>query len=687
MKRAKSRAAHRKKTAGNPHLLAALALFVLTLAAYSNSFHGGLVLDNRGLLLNDPRLREASAANIGLIFQHTYWWPNGESGLYRPFTTLSYLFNYSILGNGEAPFGYHAVNFLLHIANALLVFCLSIRFFRKPWAAFFIAALWTVHPVLTESVTNVVGRSDLLAAAAVLGGLLAYLKGVDATGWRREAWFTGLSAITFVGVFSKESAVVIVAAILLYELIFHREHSWGRPQLFGSLAVLLPVAFMLYVRHEVLSATLPMEIPFTDNPIAWAGFVEARLTALNVIARYFLLLAWPVPLSADHSWAQIPLTHNWLVVGAILAVIPLAFFLFRWQRPAFFLCLLGLAWLAPASNLLFPIGTVMAERFLYLTALGFIAGLVLAVFALAEKAGTASLAPALLCLLIIALAGRTWQRNRDWQDDLSIATASVLTSPASFKTHDLLANVLFASDPSRSNMDRVIQESERALAILDPLPDDRKPADPYRFAANRYMARGDYAKAVPTLQKLIAIEKSGVAAFKNNLAARHISTENSTGIEALAQAANQRISEAYLMLSAAYKGLEDPAQAARAAADAGALNPLSAGFYKQTAALAASSGRLDDAAVALIEGTFITSDKTLRQALVELYRDGMDPKSCALIEGPGGPAINPACPIVHAHVCAASEVVVKTLLSAQRNDLAQTRKKMFIEQFKCPPAF
>src|ERR1700678_3390949 len=81
------------------HLLAAAALSLLTILAFWNSFGSGFVLDNRGLLLNDPRLREATASNLRLIWQHTYWWPTGEGGVYRPFTTLTYLFNYAILGN------------------------------------------------------------------------------------------------------------------------------------------------------------------------------------------------------------------------------------------------------------------------------------------------------------------------------------------------------------------------------------------------------------------------------------------------------------------------------------------------------------------------------------------------------------------------------------------------------------
>jgi hypothetical protein len=109
-----------------------LALCVLTLLAYSNSFEGGLVLDNKVLLL-DPRIREGTPQNIALIFQHTYWWPTGEAGLYRPFTTLSYLFNYAVLGEGEQLFGYHAINLLLHLGNVLLAYALALLDREPGW--------------------------------------------------------------------------------------------------------------------------------------------------------------------------------------------------------------------------------------------------------------------------------------------------------------------------------------------------------------------------------------------------------------------------------------------------------------------------------------------------------------------------------------------------------------------------
>ncbi|HEX4148698.1 MAG TPA: hypothetical protein VHY20_06915, partial [Pirellulales bacterium] len=195
------------------HPAAAAALCALTLLVYANSFRAGFTLDNKGLIVEDPRLRAANAENVGQILDHSYWWPQGESGLYRPVTTLSYLFNYSVLGNGGQPEGYHWVNLLLQCGNVLLVYALALRLWAEFWPAVFTAALWAAHPVLTESVTNIAGRADLLAGMAVLGSLLLYLKSKESAGWRRWAWLAALMAMSAMGMFSKESAAVIPAVI------------------------------------------------------------------------------------------------------------------------------------------------------------------------------------------------------------------------------------------------------------------------------------------------------------------------------------------------------------------------------------------------------------------------------------------------------------------------------------------
>src|SRR5437868_84896 len=86
---------------GRSDLWPCLILGLLILIVYSNSFTARLVFDNATAIRDDPRLRAINATNLEKIFTENYWWPSQESLVYRPVTTLSYLFNYTILGNGE----------------------------------------------------------------------------------------------------------------------------------------------------------------------------------------------------------------------------------------------------------------------------------------------------------------------------------------------------------------------------------------------------------------------------------------------------------------------------------------------------------------------------------------------------------------------------------------------------------
>ena len=155
------------------HIVPLLVLWGMALAAYSNSFRAGLIYDNYFVITQDARVHQATAENVRIILTTDYWSKTTVSSLYRPLTTFSYLFNYAILGNGGAPAGYHAVNLALHEVNILLVYLLGWLLLAEFWPAFAMAALWAVHPVLTESVTNVVGRADLLAALEYWRGCCA----------------------------------------------------------------------------------------------------------------------------------------------------------------------------------------------------------------------------------------------------------------------------------------------------------------------------------------------------------------------------------------------------------------------------------------------------------------------------------------------------------------------------------
>jgi tetratricopeptide (TPR) repeat protein len=623
------------------HLLSALALGLLTLVAFSNAFSTGFALDNH-LLLTDTRIQAATASNVALIFRHSYWWPNGESGLYRPLTTLSYLFNYAILGNADHPGGYHWINFALHLTNVFLLYALLARLTGALRMAFFVALLWAVHPVLTESVTNIVGRADLLAALAVLSGFFLYLKSAETSGVRRAAWLGGLAVVTTLGVFSKESAVVLPAVIVIYELACGKR--WSR-MLDGVAATLVPIGIMLWERSVVLSSALPAEYPFLDNPIAGAGFWVGKLTAVKVLARYLGLAIWPVRLSSDYSYSEIPLIRgslgdwiSWLAVGGALAITAI---LWKRSRLAFFFAGFAFLNLLPASNLLFPIGTIMAERLLYLPLAGLMAAMVLAID-IRSRAFSIGVA-----VIATAFAIRTWMRNSDWTDDKTMAMASVQTSPDSFKVHQLLAAVLL----SDHDIDGAVAEADRSVAILAPVPDALNSPRTWNLAAMCHRAKGDYGETVRLASRAVAIDAASRAEYDR----RH-------GIQSPVPASS---ADGYRTLASAYLHLGQAPQALAAGLQAQTIDPSNSGAYEEIADAYVALGKGEEGAIALAEGMLLANDRELLDQLLKLYQSGVDQKGCAVKAGPHGPTLNPACEIVMRDLCQATRRMHRPDLAAR----------------------
>jgi hypothetical protein len=93
------------------HATRIAAVWLLALLAYSNYFQGALVFDNASIIGKDTRIREATVQNVRLILTENYWYGRFETNLYRPATTLSFLFNYAILGSGANPESYHRGQF------------------------------------------------------------------------------------------------------------------------------------------------------------------------------------------------------------------------------------------------------------------------------------------------------------------------------------------------------------------------------------------------------------------------------------------------------------------------------------------------------------------------------------------------------------------------------------------------
>ncbi len=152
---------------------------------------------------------------------------HGDKCMYVPLLWISYLLDVEFLGASPVnPWGFHFANVLLHALNSVLLFFLLLGFCRKPWRAFFFAALWALHPLRVESVAWVTERKDVLSAFFAFLCIGAYLLArrrrpaakPDAT--PRSAWpLPTLSFLSYVcGMLVKPMLVTIPFLLLLLDV-------------------------------------------------------------------------------------------------------------------------------------------------------------------------------------------------------------------------------------------------------------------------------------------------------------------------------------------------------------------------------------------------------------------------------------------------------------------------------------
>ncbi len=656
------------------------ALWAAALLAYSNSFRTGLPYDNVTLVLDDSRIQSFTARNLGLIFHQEYWYQHSTTGLYRPLTTVSYLVNYTLFGFGTHAAGYHWINLGLHAVNMALVYALGMAIFGEAALAWAVAGLWGLHPVLTEAVTNVAGRADLLAALGVLAGLLCHIRSGSAAGRWKTGWRAGLLASAALGIFSKENAAVLPGLMLLYDLAWTEQRQW-RARMAGYVPVAVAFAAYLILRLQMQAHSPIGLIPFGDNPLVDAGFWTARLTALKVIGKYFWLFFWPARLSADYSYNAVPLfgwrLGSWEDLRAVVSLAccaglaAAALLNLRRRKAVYFFLLFFFVALAPTANLVVLIGSIMAERFLYLPAIG-LAGTLGAMYQ-ASGWPRNRVAGAVLGVLLAACAARTFVRNFDWMDERTMAASAVKAEPASFRAHWLLANNLAASDP-----DGAVKEADQTQAILQPLSPEQLNAKVFAENAYCYRLKGDRLKGEESAQWY----RKALATLLRGQQVDDVQTERARQVNL---APGKRITvhkwiPLYLELGRVYLRLSQPDQALEWLA-VGRANRPDAEFSDEMARAWLAKGEWKRAAVALLEGMVLDPKATtLAAELLEVYRREA-PQTCAVNNGA---SINLECPLVHDALCDASRNVALGYRQAGQVNNASRTALTAVKNLGCP---
>lgn len=408
---------------------AAAALVLAVLVAWAPSLPAPFQLDDHASIVTNETLRGGSLTDwlrppsIG-----------GETVSGRPLLNLSFALNYA--AGGLDPRGYRAVNLVLHLINAGLLFGLL----RRTWErgapalpgqareralvlAFAVALLWAVHPLQTAAVTYVVQRAEVLAAGFILLALYGFVRGV-ARDHPRPGWLAVAVVATWLGAATKETAVIVPVLVLGYDRLFVAgtfRAAWTERRAFyvGLVASWLLIAGLAWATGGRGGSA-----GWGGGPGAWSYLV----TQAAAITRYAVLAGWPAGQVFDYGTPLARFGDVWplMLVLALLGL--LAGWAYVRRRPAGFAALSFFLLLAPSSSFV-PIATqTMAEHRMYLP---------LAALLTMGVAGAARLARgqlnlrwlAAVLLVALALGSTTWTRNLIYRDGATLWRDTVEKRP------------------------------------------------------------------------------------------------------------------------------------------------------------------------------------------------------------------------------------------------------------------
>jgi tetratricopeptide (TPR) repeat protein len=479
-------------------LLCFLLIALATLAAYHNSFSGPFVFDDIPGIVENPSIRRLWPITRVLS-------PPLSSGTVgRPVENFSLALNYALGGTNVA--GYHAANLLFHMAVAFVLFCVTLRTLRLPsltgrfnvearHLALAMTLLWTVHPLVTESVTSVIQRSELIVAFFYLSTFYCVVRSFSST--KKGFWYRAAITACFLGMASKEVMVTAPVMVLLYDRAF----------LSGSFNKSLRKRWPLYLGLSVTWAVLGLLIHFNSDRNGTAGFGHGvewwayALTQCQAIVHYLSLSFWPRGLVFDYGTDVVrDFSAAWpYVVTILVLLLATAYATVRHSKLGFAGCwFFGI--LAPSSSVV-PLTTqTIAEHRMYLPLIPVVALATLALFAKANRQA----AFALIVVAATLLGWGTVRRNEVYKSSASLWEDTVRKRPGNIRAYNHLGNALDSEG-------RTLE----ALAIYDKAMQSRpEHAMAYYNKAEMTLKMGQAQEAIALFDQALRLNPGYFKAFR-----------------------------------------------------------------------------------------------------------------------------------------------------------------------------
>jgi hypothetical protein len=413
----------------------------LALLLYANTLGHEYVIDDQ-IAVTRNTLTQKGVEGISEIFSHSYLfgYDGREDESYRPLPLTTFALEKSLFD--AAPGASHLVQVLLYGLLLVVLFrWLSVVFCESDkHLAVVTCLLFAAHPIHTEVVANVKSRDELMGALFLFTSLLYFHR------WQKTKLVTHLVltlSCFFLAMLSKETSVL---GILLFPAVsFVVEKRSFKEVLKDSLPFLSPFVLYFMIRSAVLSDVLITDpIDPVANSLALAGSGGDLLaTNFSIFSKYLQLLFFPLHLSWDYSVPQLPIV-GFSSLSAILGLLTLVGLLGAtvygvWKRS-----LLGLGGVifvstfALTSNFLFLINCPMGERFMFIPVLGLILMLVWISQQITFSFWT-DFSKWLVVVICCLFSLRTFTRNSDWKDNLTIYEAGKEECPRSVKVRFNLA--------------------------------------------------------------------------------------------------------------------------------------------------------------------------------------------------------------------------------------------------------
>lgn len=411
----------------------ALILAAVTIFAYRPAWNGGFLWDDDVYITNNELL----TAPDGL---RRIWFSLDSPSQYFPLVYTIFRIEHAVWGLD--PTGYHWVNLLLHIGNALLVWLVLARL--KVPGAWLAGAIFALHPVQVESVAWITERKNVLMGFFFLLTLLAWIAFVDERTRRRWPFYALALIFYLLALSAKTTACTLPAALFLILWLQKKPISWKRifqiiP--FLVLGIAMGVLAMWWERyHQGTSRSV-----FT-----FLSPIERVLVASRAIWFYLSKLTWPSNLTFIYPrWDIAPihlLNYAWLLAGVNVCVA--IYFLRQYVgRSVEVAAGFFVATLSPVLGFIMLYTfryTFVADHYQYLACIGPIAlaSVGLVNFADTFKHSRTLIFSSALCVVAL-LATLTWRQAAMYGNIETLWRTTLSRHPSCWMAHNNLGIVLF----------------------------------------------------------------------------------------------------------------------------------------------------------------------------------------------------------------------------------------------------